>query len=405
MCGIIYYQSSEAKNVTKPLLKRYDTQDHRGKEGYGYVACDLESKSISYFQREEDEETIVKALESLKDQEKVTNAILFHHRNPTSTPNLKECAHPIVVDHKDLEHTYFVVHNGVISNASEVRTKHIELGYEYTTDIVTKKVITTKDKTYETVGLEQFNDSESLAIDLARLIEGKIDKIDSRGSIAFIVLQATKDYKIKSLYYGRNSGSPLILEMDKHHLCLKSEGHGEEIKTHIIYHYDYASGDLTQKDAIFPSYFSDTGYSRNLLPTKTETHGHPYSYIDDRDDGYSGYGVPSMTTEAYFKDTSLTQFTIQSLLESGSSAEDIRGDLTEEYYLVDDLINWEESLKDDKNVKRLEERKEEIDDMLGDLEFLLGEDDEGKATVIEHDENPSLKQMGFSIVNEIEKLP
>ena len=152
MCGLTYYHQTQSKSVGKSVLKRYHKQKERGQEGYGFISLDLETLRVGQYVRKELEEDIVKELLALKERPEKNNAILFHHRNPTSTVNLPECAHPIKVDNPELEHIYFVAHNGIISNTRDLKKQHEKLGYKYNTELSHGESWTTiDDLTYTTL--------------------------------------------------------------------------------------------------------------------------------------------------------------------------------------------------------------------------------------------------------------
>ena len=58
-----------------------------------------------------------------------------------------------------------------------------------------------------------WNDSNSLAVELARFLEGQTKDLQSvKGSFAFIVIQATKQGKLSKVFLGRNNGNPLMID-------------------------------------------------------------------------------------------------------------------------------------------------------------------------------------------------
>ena len=147
----------------------------------------------------------------------------MHHRTPTSSRNRISQTHPISIKNKNLKHNYLIFHNGIINNENEMKVDHEKIGFFYTTE---KKLNQTQ---YE------FNDSESLAIDLARFIEKQIPQIKTKGSAAYIILQINKKTnKAVKLFFGTNN-NPLKLSQTRGKLRLSSEGEGNEIKENIMY--------------------------------------------------------------------------------------------------------------------------------------------------------------------------
>ena len=212
MCGIIYLKRNDGMSPVKPLLRRYEEQKTRGQEGYGFVAV-KDGKVIGY-ERAKHFEEIEEQLQKFHEADE----IMFHHRMPTSTPNLASCAHPIHVKNKLLKHEYYLIHNGVIHNEDTLKGEHELLGFEYETEVEEvvywqpKKKKKNKHKHLENYSttVVKFNDSESLAIEFALFNEGFKDTIGTTGSAAFVCYEVDPKTKmIVAVHYARNTGSPL----------------------------------------------------------------------------------------------------------------------------------------------------------------------------------------------------
>ncbi len=236
MCGIIHCKSLDGKKACKSVLKRYTTQKNRGTQGFGFI--EILNDVIVGIKRAETEKEILEMLAKSEAPE-----IMFHHRFPTSTPNFVESTHPIFVSHESLLYNYYVVHNGVISNDEDLKKKHNEKGFVYTTD--TQKQYLTRGETYNYD--VEFNDSEALAIDFALSVENKT-KMESRGSIALVALQVEKSTnKVVALFWGHNDGNPLKLENYKGFFALSSES-GKAINEDILYKMDYPSLEISEEE-------------------------------------------------------------------------------------------------------------------------------------------------------------
>lgn len=224
MCGIVYVHGS--KRSVPEALNMYQKQKHRGTQGYGAIT--FEGNTIKSVHRSEYETEIKN---KLKDE--IAESILFHHRFPTSTGNYVDATHPIKVSHKSLEYDYYFVHNGVISNADVLKTKHEKLGFEYRTRVKTKVFTRNWEYTLSTA----FNDSEALAIEFALTVEGKKEKSEAWGAAAFVAVQITKGEKreVKAILFGRNDGNPLMLKRKKDAITLASEGKGKNIKANTLF--------------------------------------------------------------------------------------------------------------------------------------------------------------------------
>lgn len=245
MCGVIAVIKRKDDGVpTAPVvLDMFKKQITRGQQGFGYVAFD---KDVRAYIRRQSRDEIEKAL-----SQKSARSIMFHHRIPTSTPNLADTTHPIKVSHKELKYDYYVEHNGIISNDSVMHDEHVALGYEYNTTVVTE--IKTSNDSYKS---EQYNDSEAFAIDLVRFIEGKKEgDMDSRGSIAFIAIQVNKKTQVvERVFFGHNAGSPLTYHFTDTALILRSEGEAESVSENVIMALNLSNWEVTECEAKIGEY-------------------------------------------------------------------------------------------------------------------------------------------------------
>lgn len=215
MCGIIYVRRKDGKSAVKAVKKRYRKQKYRGMDGFGYVA--VKDNTVVSYQRAATEKEIMQKLDA-----ETAPEILFHHRYPTSTPNMEEQAHPIKVAHETLAHEYYVVHNGVIHNADTRKEAHVKLGFAYTTDLQPLWK-TTNNKLYQSESDTRFNDSEALAIDMALALEGKVPNIASEGPASVIALQVKGGKVVDRVFY-RNMLNPLKYENNATMTTLTSLG-------------------------------------------------------------------------------------------------------------------------------------------------------------------------------------
>jgi hypothetical protein len=108
------------------------------------------------------------------------------------------------------------MHNGVINNAGERRGVHEkDLGYIYLTDT---------GEVSSSLYAKNFNDSEAIAIDTVRNIEGLDTTIKSRGSCAFLCMAIDKKTaKPVRVYWGRNEGNELHVAKYKNAIAFASE--------------------------------------------------------------------------------------------------------------------------------------------------------------------------------------
>lgn len=250
MCGLVYSQSFDGSPVNNAILQQFDLQRSRGTQGFGLF--DGMKKNIV---RAANENKILKWLVNYD-----SDLIMFHHRFPTSTINVKRAAHPFSTKGYFGDTQYILVHNGGVYNAKTLKPKHEKLGIKYHSQL--------QDGT--------FNDSESLLWDFALTMEGKQDELKAYGGIAFICVKLVKG-KLSKLYFARNNSKPLNMDYSKGGLSLSSEGDGEPITAHTLHTFNYELKRLTKKK--FYVHASDPDYV--YIPPKTYTNTCGYGGYDD----------------------------------------------------------------------------------------------------------------------------
>lgn len=246
MCGIVGAFSKNNKPVNDWITDTFQDQLDRGTRGFGAVTFDKLTHKV--FRSTEPAKILVDlALNK-------SSNIMFHHRMPSSSENKLSQTHPILVTHPLFKHSYLIIHNGVIHNDDEMKKVHEGLGFVYNTYLKTKE-----DANYV---WGTFNDSEALAIELARFMEGEIKKIGAEGSMAFIGLQI-KGKKVVKIFFGRNS-SPLNMLLNKKGLFLSSEGEGHEIEANKLFKYNLTNYALESIPLEFLAYSPPpTNYNYN----------------------------------------------------------------------------------------------------------------------------------------------
>lgn len=304
MCGIVYSKSLVGKPVNRSIKTLYLAQRHRGSDGFGYYVP--ETNRLTHNPREG-------RILSLLRREKKASEVLFHHRMPTSTMNVRNACHPFST--KDyFEHNYIVVHNGILWNEDELRREHDALGYQYVSD--------QKDGSY--------NDSESLAYDIARYLEGHVQKLSAAGSIAMIAIKRDHKGKALAVYFGRNTGNPLMMRHTRKEFSLSSEGKGILIDPNTMYCFDYKTKTLTREPCIFPQITSSRTYSGEYV-------GYGYGYDWDNDgleEEYyiGGQKMDRAEREKYFTDADEEQG------ERSNCKAEKEALLYESNYVVEDAI-------------------------------------------------------------------
>lgn len=230
MCGIIAeFNTKNKKGKTESanqfIVDQYQNQHSRGTQGFGIIRIKNNSK-VEIDRATEPTKFLIDLYL------KQANMIIAHHRYPTSTDNKVAQTHPMIVENKILKYKYAVIHNGIIHNDRDLKSKHEELGFQYTTEyqVYAQNGTTTYAK---------WNDSEALAIELALFIENQIDKISVTNNAAFIVLQLNQKNEATKVFFGRNgAGSCLNMYKCKGKLQLSSEGEGDEVDVNKLHSFN-----------------------------------------------------------------------------------------------------------------------------------------------------------------------
>ena len=279
MCGIVYAQSFNGSPVNNAVLQQFDLQRNRGTQGFGL----FDGMKLNLV-RAANENKILKWLVNYD-----SDLIMFHHRFPTSTINVKRAAHPFSTKKYFGDTQYILVHNGSISNAKELYAEHTKLGIKYQSLL--------KDGT--------FNDSEALLWDFALTQEGKQDKLKVWGGIAFVCMKLTNG-ELDKLYFARNYSKPLNMTYNHDILELSSEGDGEAIKEHTLYTFNYKLKRMTTKHFQIQSWNSTQTYSktwdRDYRSWANSCSQNRSRWEEELEDGYYdslGNWVPSLKYELY----------------------------------------------------------------------------------------------------------
>lgn len=226
MCGIVYIKRKDKRPAYKSVLKRYRHQQTRGQQGFGYVAIQ-DNKIVSY-KRSDNERDIIDML-----TKETAEEILFHHRRPTSTPNIEESAHPLLIENEKLSHQYFIAHNGVIRNDDELKEQHEKLGFDYMTEIMRGFTSLQTGKHYSLPDTA-FNDSEALAVETALALDGKKKDIGTEGAAAVVGIKS-KGQMVTDRFFFRNIINPLHFNEDNVMITITSLGKGKELETTNVF--------------------------------------------------------------------------------------------------------------------------------------------------------------------------
>lgn len=235
MCGLVYVKSYEGKSVNSAVLGIYSEQKARGSQGFGVFDADRgilektpkQRKIKSYLKRHPSSE------------------VMFHHRLPTSTANVRNACHPFSTKNFFSKEkgfsgrTYILMHNGVLLNEDELKREHEKLGIKYSS----------------TQESGAYNDSEALLWDMALYLEGQKSKLDAAGTIAFICRVIDPDDKDGGLLlFGHNNGNPLIMDRQPKRIVLSSQGKGEDLATDMLYTITLKDNRMMEQKLEIPRY-------------------------------------------------------------------------------------------------------------------------------------------------------
>lgn len=244
MCGLAFAATKNKQRKTgQRVWHLFDKQRSRGTSGFGYIAID--NGEVTALVRGKVESDIKDKL-----MKETAEIVLLHHRYPTSTENTLGTTHPILVSNDELEYDYLIAHNGVISNDEGLKKKHQCLGYRYTTEFIETTYATYSNGQNEMLGAGKtyFNDSECLAIELARFLEGKSDKVYAEGPAAIIGVQLFKGTKkVREIIYGQNYGRSLGIERKKGFTLIASEN-GSDVPRMKLFHMNPNTFATTETD-------------------------------------------------------------------------------------------------------------------------------------------------------------
>ncbi len=198
MCGLIGFLSKDEEKIPAERAKNYvidqfQDQVSRGVKGFGLVQV-KDNGFTSVLRATTEAKMLVDAYHVR------AKHVFLHHRSPTSSENYLDQTHPIEVEHEELKYIWLVMHNGTIHNADSLKKKHEEMGYVYLTEHKVQ---------YTNYTAQKFNDSESLAIEVARFLEGigengKSPMMHTRGGFAFIAIAMDRMSQIQKVYLGTN---------------------------------------------------------------------------------------------------------------------------------------------------------------------------------------------------------
>lgn len=240
MCGIVYGRTLEKDPINASIVKQFNIQRNRGTSGFGFFLPEF--NKLVHNTKE------YRILSLLRRQP--AKEILFHHRQPTSTDNLRRSCHPFST--KDVfKHNYVVVHNGHIGNAAEMKAIHEkELGIKYVSTVADGK----------------FNDTEALVWELGLILDGRIKESRLRGWAAFVAVEMDGDKPV-AVHFGTDSTILRYGYTDKGFAVASLLEGGQGCDSDVLYTYTHATHKITKRPLIMTA----SNWGRRVRTTPTTT--------------------------------------------------------------------------------------------------------------------------------------
>lgn len=118
MCGIIGCLVNNPSHIKRDIIRIYRNQQYRGKSGFGVAVKHIDGEIERRRTRFEHE--IFR--EDIWDEIVEDDLLIFHHRIPTSSPNIPNCNHPLA----NSTQTLYLAHNGIITGYDELNQREFE---------------------------------------------------------------------------------------------------------------------------------------------------------------------------------------------------------------------------------------------------------------------------------------
>lgn len=202
ICGIIGCKIKSSRQLRKTLWKIYRYQKARGQQGAG-VSILRKTPSDTDRVRRRRVKDVIK--HKLIDSIQPGDFLLFHHRLPTSTPNIDRCNHPICSETGSIH----LAHNGWVSGADYHYKRLKGKGHRFETEILQVSSARLGFHYYGTGEVNNFTDSEVIVhelednldhSDIIQAIETTVENLYGSLTFAFFMKGVPSIY----LYRGSN---------------------------------------------------------------------------------------------------------------------------------------------------------------------------------------------------------
>lgn len=199
MCGIVAYLGSD--NYREYILAGLRLLQNRGYDSVGISSIyNGEIKTIKYASTNT-HNSLEKLENKVLENKEISNCAIGHTRWATHGGKTDTNAHP----HHDTADRISIVHNGIIENFQEIKTRLINKGYHFKTQTDTEIIAVL-------IGYHLDN-NETIENSIKKTVE------ELTGTWALVIIH--RDYPNK-LWATRN-GSPLLLGMEDEYIILASE--------------------------------------------------------------------------------------------------------------------------------------------------------------------------------------
>ena len=192
MCGIIGYVG--ARSTTEMLLRGLRSLEYRGYDSAGLAV--VRGNELELIRSEGKLENLTRQVDP-----KVTNGSygLAHTRWATHGRPTEDNAHP----HRDCTGTLVVVHNGIIENYLELKSRLAKEGHKLVSETDTEVIVHTIEKHFDG--------------DLATAVRRSLDELE--GLFTFVAMSVNEP----DLLVGARNGPPLVLGLGEEEAFIASD--------------------------------------------------------------------------------------------------------------------------------------------------------------------------------------
>jgi glucosamine--fructose-6-phosphate aminotransferase (isomerizing) len=267
MCGITAYLGSES--AFKYILSSLILLQNRGYDSAGICSIDSKYEFTSHKYASTDRKTAIQILENYKDLHSNNTIGIGHTRWATHGAKTDTNAHP----HFDTDNQISVVHNGIIENYLEIKSRLIKEGINFVSQTDTE-VIPKLLEYYLRLEIVRTNKDYNDIDFQNNVLKKAISEL--QGTWAIVILFKHTPNK---LYLCKN-GSPLVLGIDNHFALISSEQ--LSLSRYFNHYITLNDGDIltiTKNSDGVIQFPNKINYIQNIIQNRvSETSSYPYPH-------------------------------------------------------------------------------------------------------------------------------